>query len=307
MKRVARLVPVYYFSLLPALPSFYVYTQTPVFTGITTFFMIQSLAVPSEGWNFPLWQISAFALSYIIFPYVLRTLRVWSSSALRKLMIILMITNVIVVVITMFLLPLVNQNVGILHRWGPFRLPQFVMGIAAGLLAQRGEFSGSTRKADIITLILTFSALIICPVLVHISPMFTWIGVPLWDFYNTVAEYIVGPLHAYWLIELTVPNSSSISKKLFLSPPLKFLGEISYSFYCLHAPILYLAGWTIKNQGVNYDALPLILEPNTGIHGLFVFPPWAFIPLLGVIIPIAAASNWFIEKPARKLLVKWSL
>ena len=91
-KRVARLMPVYYASL-PALPSFYVYTTTPALTATTTLFMVQSLIVPNEGWNFPLWQVGAFAFTYPFFPFVLARLRTWSTRALRSSLIAFMVVS----------------------------------------------------------------------------------------------------------------------------------------------------------------------------------------------------------------------
>ena len=302
-KRVARLAPVYYFSLLPALPSFYVYTSTPALTAATTLLMAQSLVVPNEGWNMPLWQVSAFAFSYPFFPCVLGWLRTWSTQALARSLWALTVLNVIVVLVAMQLLPLLQLNVGILHRWVPLRLPQFFAGIAAGLVAQRGGvLSGVSVKADAIALALATSALVMCPIAVRLSPMFTSLGFPTWDFYDTLAEYIVTPVHCVWLIALSSPDCSALSRRFLASPPLKFLGDISYCIYCIHAPILYLSAWAVRGRGVSYAALPLVLEPNTGISGSFCFPPWAILPLLVVIVGCASAAHFAVEKPSRKAL-----
>lgn len=301
-KRVARLVPVYYLSLLPALPSFYIYTQTPALTAATTLLMAQSLVVPNEGWNLPLWQVSAFAFTYPFFPPVLRRLKTWSTRALRTSLVVLMVVNVVVVVIAMQILPLAGLNVGVLHRWAPFRLPQFIAGVAAGLLAQRGDITGASWKGDAITAALTLSSLVICPVIVHLSPMLGRVA-PMWDFLNTVLEYVLTPVHCLWLIALTSGDCKALTRRIMASRPLKLLGEISYSIYCLHAPILYLAAWAVKGQGVTREALPLVLEPNTGIMGYFFFPPWAIVPIVvAVILPVAYAINVAFERPSRSWL-----
>lgn len=63
VKRLARLAPVYYFSLLFSLPIFIEYNRhTPehqmVWCIIPTLLGIQSLVVPYVGWNLPVWQVS---------------------------------------------------------------------------------------------------------------------------------------------------------------------------------------------------------------------------------------------------------
>lgn len=82
---------------------------------------------------------------------------------------------------------------------------------------------------------------------------------------------------------------------------MRFLGEISYSIYCFHAPVIFLSAWAVVDRGVNYAALPLVKAPN-GTMGYFVFPPWAIIPLLAVIILVATAVHYCIERPSRELL-----
>lgn len=174
-KRVARMAPVYYVSLPPALPSFYVYvtsTAQAVTVGALTLLWAQSIIVPNLNWNTPLWQASAFAFTYPFFPYSLRVMRTWSSLALRRSLIIFMIIDVVVVLGTSFMLPIIGVNIGILHRWAPFRLPQFFSGIATGILAQRGDITYASLKADLITITLAISALIVCPVLVRVHPTF---------------------------------------------------------------------------------------------------------------------------------------
>jgi peptidoglycan/LPS O-acetylase OafA/YrhL len=304
-KRIARLAPVYYASLLPALPSFYVYTTAvaqQAFVASTTLLWLQSLIVPNEGWNTPLWQASAFAFTYPFFLPALARMKTWTTRTLRTSLIVFMVVNVIVVASTAMLLPRMHVNVGVLHRWAPFRLPQFFSGIAAGLLAQRGDITHPTVKADVITAALATSALVLCPLAVHYHPMLPAIGIDTWDAYDTWAEYLWTPVHALWLMALTSPACGGFTKRVFASAPFRFLGEISYSLYCFHAPVLFLAAWAVAGKGVNAAALPLVQDPATGIIGYFFFPPWAILPLLVVIIIVAIAVYYSIERPSRQLL-----
>ena len=77
------------------------------------------------------------------------------------------------------------------------------------------------------------------------------------------------------------------------------------SIYCFHAPILYLAGWTVRNGGVNSEAMPLVPAPQTGTVGYFVFPVWAALPLLVVVLLFASAAHMLIERPCRVVLNRY--
>lgn len=55
------------------------------------------------------------------------------------------------------------------------------------------------------------------------------------------------------------------------------------------------------DKGVTYAAFPLVEAPN-GTRGYFLFPPWAIIPLLAVIVLVATAAHYGIERPSRELL-----
>ena len=56
-----------------------------------------------------------------------------------------MVSNVLMVVIGFLIVPVLDINDIALHRWAPFRLPQFLIGICAGLLAQRGAVTGPVQ------------------------------------------------------------------------------------------------------------------------------------------------------------------
>ena len=166
---------VYYASLLPALPSFYVYVTTTLqgaVVSVLTLLWAQSIVVPNLNWNTPLWQASAFAFTYPFFPPALACLRTWSTTSLRRALVWLMLLNVAVVFGGFLVIARIGINIGVLHRWAPFRLPQFIAGICTGLLAQRGDIAHASVKADIVTAVLALSALVACPLLVRFHPVF---------------------------------------------------------------------------------------------------------------------------------------
>ena len=112
---------------------------------------------------------------------------------------------------------------------------------------------------------------------------------------------LVTPLHCLWLLALTAPGAGGWTRRALSTPPLRFIGEISYSIYCFDSPVIFLSAWTVVDKGVTYTALPLVAAPN-GTLGYFVFPPWAIIPLLVVIVLVATAAHYGIERPSRELL-----
>jgi hypothetical protein len=186
-------------------------------------------------------QVSAFAVFYPLFPATLTYLRRWTSAGLHKLIPGLMVANVLVIVASMMILPRLGLSLAALHRWGPYRFPQFVTGVAAGLLARRPDVAAQLAKANLTlraeacSVVLSLSSMVVCPVLVHISVVVG--GLPTWDLYNTTAEYVVTPVYAYWILALTSPGCRGLTRAIASSRPMKLLGEVSYSLYCTHVPV----------------------------------------------------------------------
>lgn len=77
IKRFARIAPMYYFSLLISIPVVIAYTNT--FGLLTSLILsplfLQSLTLVGNDWNGPLWQCSALALCYLIYPFFLKFIR----------------------------------------------------------------------------------------------------------------------------------------------------------------------------------------------------------------------------------------
>lgn len=82
---------------------------------------LESAALASERFRLPL----------SILPGQPRVLfRDWSTRGLRRLIPALMVFNIVAaVLIAMQLLPLLGLSIAYLHRWAPFRMPQFIIGI----------------------------------------------------------------------------------------------------------------------------------------------------------------------------------
>lgn len=140
-RRFVRLAPLYYASLLVALPWLLCYsTATNIAVSVpVALLLLQSLSGPVGGyWNGPLWQISALALSYLAFPALLARMQRLDAPRLRRLLRWLAAGGL--------LLPLVVIGVVFgagggfagatyMHTFGGLRMLQFAMGMAGGLLA----------------------------------------------------------------------------------------------------------------------------------------------------------------------------
>jgi peptidoglycan/LPS O-acetylase OafA/YrhL len=299
IKRVARLVPVYYFSLLVALPVLLAYDsndkQQLARCLATTLLWFQSVVIPPVGWNLPLWQVSAFAFLYLSFPSSLARLRPWTTRGLRRLIPWLMVINFVVVLIALQVVPLLGLPIAYLHRWAPFRWPQFIMGMAAGLLAQRAEaaLARPTRTAEACSAVLFLNCFVLCPLAVRLSVALAGIGT--WDVYSTCAEYVLAPVYAWWILGLTTPGCGGYTRRVLVSAPAKFLGEISYSLYCIHAPILYYSAWAVSGAVTPYR----VAQNATQQAALFIVPAWAILIILPICVIAATALHYLVERPSR--------
>jgi len=303
IKRTARLLPVYYVSLLVALPTVTLYEtnkQQLAACYATTLLLAQSLVIPTVGWNLPLWQVSTFALLYATFPVSLTHLRCWTTRGLWRLIPALTVSTIVAVIIAMQILPRLGLPIAYLHRWAPFRVPQFVIGIATGLLAQRADatLTNPTRLVEACSAVLFFNCFVLCPLAVHYQVAFGGIGT--WDAYATTAEYVLVPVYAYWVLGLTTANCGGYTRHILTSASAKFLGEISYSLYCIHAPILYYSAWVVSGGVTPYRTA----QNATLQAALFIIPAWGVIPILVICTVVAAAVHYLVERPSRDFINK---
>ena len=319
-KRAARLAPLYYASLLVSLPTFYLYTPsaaTQVLVSISTLLWLQAVVLPlaqshmlnpaSSLWNAPLWQVSASALMYMLLPAALARLKAWSTRGLCYAVAALTLLDAVLVIAAPVLLPPVGVRVDFefLHVFPLFRVPQFLVGICAGIVVLRRDLNlpRAGLTADGCTMALALSSLVVCPLVSSTGYMVPALGLPTWHLYIGVVELLVTPVHALWLTALCAPGGAAgITRRVLASRPFRLLGTLSYAIYALHMPVLYYAGWAWRGQGITAEALPEHRDPNTGTVGPFVYPAAALAPLLALIIAVAAAAHVAIENPCRALI-----
>ena len=291
--RFARIYPAYAFSLLVNMPFFFFACLTvkgramhfPFYEWSTRHFALSVASVlllvqswiPNNAlaWNGPAWSLSCEAFFYLLFPFALLRMKSFDS---RKLLALAATAWLIVLGLcasyAMFhpdgvaqvddsSLNLVWLNV---VKFNPLmRLPEFIVGMTAGVFFLRGKFSG--RWAN---------GIVFAGVAGAATAIATYRFIP----YPVLHTALLTPAFAAIIVGVALrPKWTS----LLAFRPFEVLGEISYSFYLLH--ILVIAMWFIGKDGKPIHNTP------SGIA-------------IGISVPILLALGVYygIERPLRKKL-----
>jgi peptidoglycan/LPS O-acetylase OafA/YrhL len=302
-RRIARLAPVYVLGLVIGIVPYVVYTlPSPVqfaFGVPSALLCIQSIVLyAATGLDGPLWTVSALAICYALFPRLLASMRRRTYSQLRIISVAMACLST--GISFAFLLPTGLEYAWILHFFVGFRIPQFVLGMAAALMTQRRPLRRPVLRAELCSffLLLNFAACaLITAFLVDRVRMYFWL------LYCHFAEFALPGLHAAWLSGLASPGGArGPSARLLSSTPLRKLGDVSYALYCTHFPVLVWACWAVARRGVSWDAAPMH-EPNI-LVGWYEFQTWAIAPLVAVCLAVATLAHAVLEKPARSAIAK---
>ena len=303
-RRIARLAPVYFLGLAIGVVPFVVYSLpgSPVafaISVVSSLLCIQSVVLyAATGWDGPLWTVSALAICYALFPYLLAVLRRLSYRQLRVVSITM--GSVSTAIVCGFLSSTGLNLAGVLHFFVGFRIPHFVIGMVAALMTQRRPQRRPVLSAEVCGLLLlaNFAA---CALIT--AALTDGARVYVWLLYSHYAEFLLPCLHAIWLSALASPDGAhGPSARLLASAPLRRLGDVSYALYCTHFPILVWACWAVAAKGVSWDAAPMH-EPNI-LVGWYLLPTWAIAPLVAVCLAVAALAHAALEKPARSAITK---
>lgn len=291
--RFARIYPALAFALLIAAPGFFycvlqMRAHNPqlfvpewswcashiTLTIILTLTLLESwIPQAAFAWNMPNWSLSVEAFFYLIFPFLLHRLARLSR---RQLFAIIPIGSLVVLACTAtysLLLPEGPINLRTVTPWVNFlkfnpllRLPEFLMGMAAGLLFLRNP--GHRRLA--------------WPLL-------------LGGIAATIAIIAASPRIPYLMLHTALPAPAFAAivygialrpagVRILEHPILEALGEASYPFYLLHATIIamYFLDWKTG------------LAKHQTLRG---FATWLLLA-----IGVSIAVDRFIERPLRRLL-----
>jgi peptidoglycan/LPS O-acetylase OafA/YrhL len=285
--RFARIYPAYAFALLLAAPAFFyvcLRTDAPSHAWFREHFVASVLLVPALlqawvpraalAWNGPAWSLSAEAFFYLVFPLLFRVLSSKTNRALFRVCVGAWLVGLAFPVAYLLLDPDANSAaVGdqqalfwfYAMKFNPLaRLPEFVVGMAAGFLFVRKAVPRRWAAPLVIAGIVT----VVLAIAIH-----TRIPEPV------LHNALLAPVFAVTIYGLAL--DSKLSRAL-ARPTLVLLGEASYSLYLLHVTLL---GWFF---------LPTGTLRQTGSLELVV----------GILIPIVASVFVFrcIEEPARRRL-----
>ena len=260
-RRVARLLPMYCAGLALGLVPFLVYTHDPATLTVS---VIASLSVTtaiispgqlSGAWDGPLWTVSAFAVCYALFPWLLRRLQPLSCAQLRAACLGLAALSATIGIAWIGATGLAATPP--LHFFALFRLPQFALGVARALLAQRRPLRRPVLRAELCSAALGLNLLACALAVASVAGRQTGPAASLlWWKWCYLAEFALPVLHAEWLAALSSPaGARGLSARLLSSGPLRLLGAWSYSLYCIHFPLIQWLAWTAAGR-ISYAAVP---------------------------------------------------
>ena len=276
--RFARIYPVYLLAVILFAPAgLSGRIDGPIDDLFSAIFLVQTWT-GQMSWNTPGWSLSAEAVFYLLFPLVLLLM-----ARLRAAGLVLSMT----VVWLVGLIPPVLWVLGIIpeeHRWlvsyNPlFRLPEFVMGVAAGrvfLLARRNK-ARDTRCAW----------LAMASTVALVSLLGAGMPIPAPLVHNGILDPLFIAL-VYGLATGTGALAAALSSR-----PLIILGEASYSVYILQSPVF------VWFKGL--VSLVLVGSLGTGSEALRSHP--LFITgYCVVLLAVSVATFYWLEVPARRVV-----
>jgi len=289
-ERVARIYPAYLFSLLLTLP-FYLFLclsskvpEIPFWAFSQHHFVASTIMVPTLtqawvpnaalSWNPPAWSLSVEAFFYLLFPFLVPGVLRWKSRTLAALIPTCWIASLAVSCAYVFLRPdgvahVTDESVNLSWlnalKFNPLmRLPEFLIGMACGVLYLRGAFNRRWATPMILFGVAAFFAVGFA------SP-----HIP----YPLLHDALLAPAFASLIIGLALRPAWT---KFMEFGPLVLLGNASYSLYLLHGFFLGMY-FMPKGEIAAY-----------GFVGM----------LIGLVFPIAMAIlvYRFIEEPLRRKL-----
>lgn len=295
LKRAAHLAPVYYLGLALALPQFMRYTEGFNFwSGIPISLLgVQSVTlVGGLFWNGPCWTVSCLAFCYLCFPRLTR----WLGADQRRPMKTFLWICVFALLDTLSKL---SPVLGLItYVWFPFRLPHFLLGMCAYMIAAQAQANSLTKWCMTRATAVSDSCSLVCVLNIIICAHTTYRKNDPVSFFTHIymSSAILPPLHAVWLMALASPTCNSYTKQALCSRPLKFLGQISYSLYLTHYTVIVYICWVVTRSVPPMNQI-------WQLPGFYYLPEWYILPVLCVVIAVATAVHYLIERPARAAII----
>ena len=269
--RFSRIYPVYVLSLLIVAYFILEFLLSPAtgaggkLAAVAEYGLVLQGWMPDSGagWNTPAWSLSCEFFFYLCLPPLL----MWLGQRSR--------TRLLVLIAAALVLPVLLRRLGVPLTWKPIlHLGDFVVGIAAARIYSMARSSriGLLRRGYRLYLpAIAIGALLI--VFPGVLPGLTDLGTAL------------RPLNGMLVVGLAL--GGGVLARFLSTGTAQYLGQISYSMYILHVPLL----WWFGNRGP-----ALIGNLPAGM---------ALIYIVGIVLISAAAFEW-VEKPANRRIRDWA-
>lgn len=186
----------------------------------------------------------------------------------------------------------------IVHLWAPIRACHFFIGVLWGLKYQKVPTNNKGNHVSN-TLVVEFCSFIL--VCLNLSCIYFGAlkGPQFWSYWTFLEEFAVVPVLSLWIYFISqAPSNVGLTMPFLNSWPVHKLGEISYSIYVLHWPLLRFYMW------MKIGFAPMHVD--SGLAFFFALENYDLPIVLAVIISLSGIAYHFIENPARVWITKYS-